>query len=61
MTVSENVILILSFLLIFNKYEPKFYFYLVVGEATNIKMFLSAEVIFIRSREFKATNQRIST
>ena len=46
MTVSENVILILLFLLIFNKYESKFYFYLVVGEATNIKMFLSAEVTY---------------
>ena len=44
MTVSENVILILLFLLIFNKYVSKFYFYLVVGEAIDIKMLLSAEV-----------------
>ena len=44
MTVSENVILILLFWLIFNKYESKFYFHLVVGQTTIIQMFLSTEV-----------------
>ena len=43
MTVSENVILILLFLLIFNKYESKFYFHLVVGQTTIIQMLLSTE------------------
>ena len=35
------------FLLIFNKNDPNFYFYLVVGEDITIKMLISTEDILI--------------